>query len=187
MPSFRGETISSLASKRRNLRSGPPPKPASNPKIVNREPNTVGNYWAVRATFVPSKQGGPKQYETVIVFYGIDFLENPTAKAPIKVRVLGRQYRYMTLPRLSQSPVKISCTCADYYWTWWYWNKKNNALSGVDFPHPSTVTGSSKRKTDGRAYGSKGPGERNKKHTPGLCKHVAKLADTLVKKNEAAR
>ena len=180
MPKFRGETIASLIAKRSVLRPGSIPSTGA-PHILKRVPNIRGNYWAVRAKFAASDKvpGGQSEYDTVLVFHNIEFEENKSSKCPFKTTALGHVY-YMTIPQLSKTMVRLSCTCADYYWTWWYYNKKYNALSGVDLPHPTKVTGLSVRQTDGKPYGSSGIGERNTAHKPGICKHINSLANELV-------
>jgi hypothetical protein len=56
-----------------------------------------------------------------------------------------------------KSPVQVRCSCTDYRFTWYWWNKKNDAHTGKDFP-AYTPTGDRP--------------ERNPLHVPGVCKHI---------------
>lgn len=69
----------------------------------------------------------------------------------------GREY-YVEKPDLGLHPCMIRCSCADFYFTFSYWNWRQGTAFG---PKPRRYV----RKT--RTYPPRNPG-----HHPGFCKHV---------------
>ena len=190
-----GQSIDMLREARRKLRAKPF-LPCNEPELKDEASDILGNYWAGRATCEPRGEvtGGPSKYQVVIVFHNVQFTPKPTSKHQTAIEVAPGQYQFMDLPSLSKNPVKISCTCPDYYWTWNYYNFQKNVHSGVKMPDASEVTGSGKRLTDGKKYGSLAKNKktgnyiaRNYKKTPGICKHINAFADTLVKEKKAVK
>jgi hypothetical protein len=68
---------------------------------------------------------------------------------------------------LDSNLVQCYCSCEDYYFTWWYYNRKDNCHYGR--PLREYV-----RKT--KTYP-----ERNRLHIPGMCKHCMALANHIKK------
>ena len=98
---------------------------------------------------------------------------------------------YFARPSVAKTKVKVTCTCKDFYWTWWWAINKGDSLSGAKFPHPSQITGRRTRVTDEKPYGAK-PGrhpvtgrlgiKRNPNDDAGVCKHIVRLTEELLKK-----
>jgi hypothetical protein len=87
---------------------------------------------------VVKSQSEPKGYSTIIAFSGVSDIGTP--------------------PNLDSTPIRVRCSCRDYYFTYEWYNKRSGALAGG--PH-SVYT----RKTATRP-------ERNPAHLPGMCKHL---------------
>lgn len=108
-------------------------------------------------------------YETLIAFHNIKMQQKSDSDHPFGIEVLG-QVRWATRPVINKTPVKVTCSCADFYFMWWKWNSNTNALAGPDFDKYE-------RKTPdppvGRPY--KNPGQHE-----GLCKHLVVLTRELV-------
>jgi hypothetical protein len=65
---------------------------------------------------------------------------------------------------LEATPVKVSCTCQDFYWRFAPWNDENGCLHGAP-PEPY------EKKTDRKPV--------NPDHIPGLCKHLLNAVAVL--------
>lgn len=64
--------------------------------------------------------------------------------------------------------VEVSCTCPDYYFTWWAWNYEKGSHMGDPMPPY-------KRKTVHLP-------ERNPAHIPGACKHILGVMNFAMRK-----
>ena len=148
--------------------------------ITNTSPNIRGKQWAVLGQFRPISKGVQQsRYLTVIVFQNISFKEEASKANPIRIEVFPNVWRYMKVPVFSKTQVLVTCTCPDYYWAWWWYvDSVADSHSGIDPPHPSKVTGHTRRVTDGQPYGTI-PGSRNDKQAAGVCKHIIALAVKL--------
>lgn len=180
------ETLSSLIASRRSLRPGGFPE--SNPPAIKRNGFDLrGRYWAVEAHIRARTDTSRKTYRTLIVFMGRQFKkEDPQDPKYIRIEVFKRKYRWMNLPSMSKTPVMISCNCADYYFTWWWYNDENMAMAGDEPDSVQKVLKRTVRVHDGKPYGTR-PGSRNDEQAPGLCKHVMALAQELVKQKKILR
>ena len=74
-------------------------------------------------------------------------------------------------PSLKSDKAKVSCTCDAHYYYFWFFNKKNDAHAGSNFPRYE-------RKTPPPPEGRE---EKNPTKTPGMCKHLAFLVRELEK------
>jgi hypothetical protein len=92
------------------------------------------------------------QFTNVKFFNEKDVPENGDVR---KIKYRGEDYWYI-LPTL-ESDVKLKCTCADYTYTFSFWNFKNKC----QFGGPPKVY---KKKTNRKP--------RNPLKLPGFCKHV---------------
>lgn len=77
-------------------------------------------------------------------------------------------------PKISKNKVTVRCGCDDYYYKYWFWNKKAKAHEGSSFA-PYT------RKTPPPPEGRP---EVNPSHTPGLCKHLIFTMNELKRKRQ---
>lgn len=108
---------------------------------------------------------GSKPYSILVVFNGMDFVDNPDLEHPISVDLGHGNYIYCNKPSSKQTQVQVRCQCKDYYFTWQYYNKSVKSLAGGSFPKYV-------RKT------TTWP-ERNPLHVPGYCKHVHQFMKKL--------
>ena len=179
--------------------------------IRKMAPFPVTNSFAIQARFNALTDSERSYYDTVIVFHHLNFGPKQTKELPLEIEPISDKVLYMERPSLSDSNISctVICTCADYFWTWWYHNRhKARAHAWGDLPEPVEVTGRSTRKTDHKPYGSP-PGKfiyftstnqygqkiprrreappgfdprRNPKNTPGVCKHIYNLGMYLLRK-----
>jgi len=198
---------------RNKIRGGVTP-PVRFSGIKKNSTDVSRNQFMVWAEYKPRVSGPlvPRKYNTVIVFDKITYALEPSKSNPfpveepanfwqklarfgMRVEVAKSHTVYMAKPDLDFHPVGVSCTCPDYFWTWWYYNRhKALAHQGSDLPYPGNLPGvPKKRKTDNQSYGSppnfstwQKPGKpydprRNKIGTPGICKHIVDLAERIEK------
>lgn len=172
----------------------------------------ITNSFAIQGRFNAISTNERSYYDTVIVFHFLNFGPKQTKELPIEINPVHDAVLYMERPSLSDINhlVTVTCTCDDYFWTWWYNNRhKARAHAWGDLPHPSEVTDQDVRSSDHKPYGSK-PGtivyykvkdprtgkkielrrqappgwdpRRNPVNTPGVCKHIYNLGMYLVRK-----
>lgn len=108
---------------------------------------------------------GTKLYPVVIAFYGVNFSQTKSSATPIETKTKDGETWFMEKLDSKEHKVQVRCQCADYYFTWQYYNRMKHALHGKAFP-------AYVRKT------STYP-ERNPIHVPGLCKHLYRFAERL--------
>ena len=103
-------------------------------------------------------------YDSIIYFENVKYADAQTNGAISIEGADGGEYFILPIPK--NTNVKVACTCLDFYYTFAAWNDGKNSLFG-DAPDPYV------RKTD-RA-------PRNPTHTTGLCKHLLKFFDSLIR------
>lgn len=182
---------------------------AERSKMRTKTPNTaflgvkkvialpVANFLAVRAEFgVLTGEKGRPNYDTVIAFQNLSVVDEQDMLHDLRVDIAPGMTSWLQRPSFTQTDIKVTCTCADFYWTWWYFINTKGALAGSAFPAPYQVTGHPVRVTDGGAYGSPlqqhGVGTegrwgyssipRNPNQLPGCCKHIVELGKFLIQK-----
>lgn len=164
--------VANIISDRKTMRKR---VPETNPVVIKKiAPIPIANALAVQAQFKALTDPERSTYSTVIVFHELDFVMTKDSDHPFQVDITKDVRRWMRKPSLGDTPVMITCTCADYYWTWWFHNKQHGINAWVDFPPPPP-------RKDGKPAGSM-PGARNPKGTAGCCKHIVKLAKFLAEK-----
>ena len=91
-----------------------------------------------------------------------------------EIRIVRDKVSYCVTPAIyDKTPVQVRCTCMDFIHRWAYFNKKHKALYGGPFPKY-------KRKTPPPSKG--GYPRVNPLGLPGICKHLYKLIDSLIRK-----
>lgn len=103
-------------------------------------------------------------YDSVIYFENVEYANAETPGAIAIEGADGGEYFIMPIPRNNQ--VKVNCTCLDFYYSFAVWNDGKDSLFG-DSPDPYV------KKTN-RA-------PRNPMKATGLCKHLLKFFDTLIR------
>lgn len=132
-------------------------------KVLNMKP-LVGNATMTVNAEAFGKKG---KYPMTMTFYNVEYSENQTRDYPLAVTPeRGRRF-YMPQLEEDGNPVQVRCQCPDFRFTWAHWNKEESALSGRNFARY-------KRKTETRP-------ERNPAKAPGLCKHLIKLTEKLMR------
>lgn len=71
-------------------------------------------------------------------------------------------------PKISKDKCSVTCGCDNYYYMWWFGNKKVKANEGKSYPLY-------KRQTKDRP-------EVNPSNIPGLCKHLVYIVQELKRK-----
>ena len=107
-----------------------------------------------------------RKYKTIVAFYGLEFSEKEKPNMSTIKDLKSNLIWWVEQPTLSQSQVRVACSCSDYYYTFGLWNYNEGGHFG--------------RKP--RAYIRKTTTypERNPNHLPGICKHIWHLTDTLI-------
>jgi hypothetical protein len=75
---------------------------------------------------------------------------------------------YWVKPITDDSDIRVHCSCTDYYFSFWMWNKKGNSHYGEDMK-PYTPVGGSNRPP------------KNPNHYMGMCKHLLRVLTELKK------
>lgn len=75
-------------------------------------------------------------------------------------------------PGSAKEKVNVNCGCDDYYFKYWWWNKKVKAHEGGNYAKYQRVTPDSGRP------------EVNPDHIPGVCKHLLFLYRELKRKKK---
>jgi hypothetical protein len=109
-------------------------------------------------------------YKTMIVWSGLSIIFTEDAEHPLKIETFPGIFIYTSKPSITGTDVSVRCTCADYYYTWWYYNKSQGGLAGTDFPRYR------------RKVPDSGRGPRNPAKVPGCCKHILVLANYMAEK-----
>lgn len=103
-------------------------------------------------------------YDSIIYFENVEYGNAETPNAISFGAPDGTEYFILSIPRTNN--VKVNCTCLDFYYSFAVWNDNKNSLFG-DSPEPYV------KKTE------KEP--RNPTKAPGLCKHLLKFFDQLIR------
>lgn len=106
---------------------------------------------------------------TLLVFKDIDVENEKSPKMPIGFEVLPGRRLYTTRPSFSKTNVNVCCTCSDYFFTWWKWNREIDAFAGVNMQKYQRITDPPPK---GRPY-------KNPAHKPGVCKHILSTVNKL--------
>lgn len=129
----------------------------------------LGNTLGIEAKFNSLTDKTRAYYRTMIVFHGLSFTFTSDMEHQIRIEVFPGSFVWTSKPQVSKTDVSVRCTCADYYYTWWYYNKVEGGLAGSDFPRYKKVANSNR-------------GPRNPAKTAGVCKHILVLANHLASK-----
>lgn len=140
---------------------------------VNGKPDifqTLPNFKEKRVTIFARTNAlteGFDKYTQVVVFQNVEFTEEKTLKNTQPFTLPNGNVAYMpTKFRRGFHKAKVRCSCLDYKFMWMWWNnQKEGALWGRAIPY-TKVAGSNR-------------GPVNPDKTPGLCKHIIKLLDTM--------
>jgi len=109
-------------------------------------------------------KSGPKTYDPKILFLDVEYQDQDTNENVTFTGADGKTYNIIPVSLLN-SNVKVTCNCLDFRWRFSVWNDDRGALYG-DPPPPY------QRKTDTRP-------PANPNRTPGICKHLIKLTQSL--------
>lgn len=103
------------------------------------------------------------EYKTMVLIKNINYKNQKNA---IKIYdEYGKSYN-LERPKISINDVLVRCGCKDFHWRFNYYNSLDKSLYG------------NKR----QEYASKGTFEANPSKSPGVCKHLMKLFEQLIKK-----
>lgn len=154
-------TLQDLITSRKQLRKN---IPAANPCQLKRPflvPLTRDI--VVPAIFEAKTDKKGLKHNVVIMFRNLSIEMERDDDHPMGFEVLPDQWLYVERPSLSKTDIGVVCTCSDYYFTWWKWNKEKKAyIGGPNMP-------AYQRKTPPPP---KGYPYKNPDHVPGVCKHI---------------
>lgn len=108
---------------------------------------------------------GGQNYQPKMLFEGVEYQEEDAPDNITFTASNGDEYHVAPIS-LKQNNVKVFCTCLDFYYRFATWNANDKSLLGTA-PPPYI------RKTQTRP-------PVNPSKTPGVCKHLLKLATELV-------
>ena len=121
---------------------------------------------AVQYRFKTLTDDTMKFYSPSFLFHDINFSAKKDASHQLRIEVIKGKFLYANKPSFSSSKVQIVCTCRDFFYTWWYYNKNEHGVHlGPDLP-------SYTRKTD--TYPA-----RNPNMTLGCCKHIIRAIQDM--------
>lgn len=125
-----------------------------------------GLSYGTGVNFKGKRGKGPKRiYPLIIKFYSVSYATEPDRKHKLKLPLERGNYIYSEVLRENRHQVELRCQCPDFYFRWYWWDKKDGVLSGRAFPKY-------KRKTTWWP-------ETNPGHHSGFCKHLMSLVEKL--------
>lgn len=132
----------------------PTQHPVGRARIMESVGHPTQQLLVVRGQVVPKTDPSARIYRTSFSFFKVHFNSKRTRQFPIRVENKDGLLVHAERVREDYHPVRVRCSCKDYYFTWWWWNNQNKSHSGPRLPKYV-------RKTD--TYP-----ERNPLHIPGL-------------------
>lgn len=105
-----------------------------------------------------------KQYDTQIMLNDIVYVESEEQSTFRFVAMDGEEY-FIQQPSAQNTKVEVTCSCMDFYWRFALANHNDKSLLG---PKPQPYY----KKTDRAPV--------NPNQSPGMCKHLMKLANGLI-------
>lgn len=104
-------------------------------------------------------------WQSTMALYGIEIVEETDNKHPVRIQYQGDDF-FAEKFSYAGTPVRIRCSCPDFFFTGAYWVKHNiDALYGGALKQYT-------RKTETRP-------ERNPQHIPMMCKHLIALTEYM--------
>lgn len=122
-------------------------------RVINRKAETLRYGAKIRSAT------GDATYTTILLL-PLDVVDRKDSTHTLKFKTKSGSYVYLR-PATTRSPIQVTCSCSDYYFTWYEWVKRGDSHYGPNLP-------TYERKTSDRP-------ERNPLHSPGLCKHLLTL------------
>lgn len=109
------------------------------------------------------KSDSGNQYQSIMVFSGVDYQEEDTNDNVTFTGADGQDYHMAPIP-LSAQNVKVRCTCLDFRWRFSVQHQNQGTLYG---PGPGIYKNKTQREPN------------NPNNIPGVCKHLLKLGQEL--------
>jgi hypothetical protein len=139
---------------------------------VQPVPGAPSGQLIIQAEFDPLTDVKRYVHYTSIVFNGMSIINQRDEEHPFGIQVFKNYAVWSSKPSFDRTPVQVECTCSDYYYTWWAWNKEQFA-NMQDFPR--YIRKGPKPEDGGLPY-------RNPDHIAGLCKHLISVSSHLAEK-----
>jgi len=157
-----GNLINSTLQLRQGFRT------ANKPQIRKIAPLPLNQALVVQARVDALTDKRASSYTVTILFHGLNFTPvRKTSKVPgfwnaLVIEILPGKYAQVTSPSRKGTPCQVSCTCRDFYYTWFYYTKGEGSFRPpVNFP---------------AGFKNVPPkGIRNPVAAPGVCKHIYEL------------
>lgn len=128
----------------------------------NRGQRCIVPYIGTKSVLISLRAWGVTQaslHNITMLFSDVDIqTEDPHSHNYFQIEYDGKMYWIQKLSRL-KNPLTSRCTCADFFYTWSYYNAKSGRCLYGPLPKPYI------RKTQTRP-------PRNPLHVPGVCKHI---------------
>lgn len=118
----------------------------------------------VRTLFVKAVANNEgRKNESIVLFKGVRYREGRGRGVVPIAASTGKDF-YVEAISLSDNDALVRCTCKDFRWRFSHWNRVDGSLFG----------------RGGRKYeAGVRPGESNPEESPGMCKHLMKMAKIL--------
>jgi hypothetical protein len=139
-------------------------------RIVPLPMRGYGGLLGVEARFNPLTDKKKDHYTTIMVWHGVEWQNFKDSDHPFGMEIIPGYAMYCNRPSMAKTPVTVSCNCADYYYTWWWFDKEHTSYEGPKLPAYKKVPGSTR-------------GPRNPAKAPGICKHLIAFITYLKKRN----
>lgn len=104
-----------------------------------------------------------RKNECILLFKGVEYKEGESRGSVPLSSSDGRVVHVLPIS-LEKDEVMVRCTCSDFRWRFSHWNGVDGSLYG---------------RRPRRYEASLSPGSSNPEESPGLCKHLMKMAKML--------
>jgi hypothetical protein len=104
-----------------------------------------------------------RKNEPIILFRQVQY-KKEEGRGTVSIEASNGQRVHLESLSLSNNDVLVRCTCQDFRWRFCHWNKDDKSLYGRD---------------RSRYEASLNPGSSNPEKSPGICKHLMKMAKIL--------
>ena len=136
------------------------------PKITRQVPVPNSKQFTIHGEQV-GEEG--KLHIQTMSFYSVDYSDVPDKEHPLTVRTGKGETKGMELLSLSKNPIQVRCSCEDFYYTAWYYDKRHKVLLG---PKMKPYVRKTPPPPAGLPY-------RNPRKLPIFCKHILQLVNRL--------
>lgn len=104
-----------------------------------------------------------RKHESIILFKGVRYAEEQR-RGFVKISASDGKEAYLERLSWSATQALVRCSCSDFRWRFSHWNSVDGSLFG---------------RAPKRYEATRNPGSSNPDESPGMCKHLMKMAKIL--------